>query len=414
MRTMKTLKTMLILILCGASILLLACSSKASTTPVSQSQTATAQRGNLIIYVTGTGNLALSRTEDLAFDMAGTVAEVSVSVADSVKQGQVVATLDTSDWDTNIRSLRRTVLSDQISVKNAQYNLEQAEDTTTTSVTGSIVTSRSTDPEQIEILELQLESAQAKLLDDQQNLDDALASSPEVKAPFDGFITNVNVAGGDEIKKGTVAVTLADPTKFEADILVSEIDIAGIKLGGDATVSMSAMPGITLPAKVSFLAPTATIQSGVVNYKVTVEVTSLQPVRASQSGQGTSRTPSAGGQQTPRTPTAGQGTTSTPQTVQLRQGLSVTVNVPVQEADNVLLVPNRAITRQQGVSYVNVLKADGTTEKRQIQTGITDLQNTEVTGGLSEGDKIVIPQATTTTSTPRPGGFIPGIGGIGR
>lgn len=422
MRVSKIVLTMVAtLTVCGASILSLSCAAKPSATPAQQ--TTTVQRGNLVIYVTGTGNLALSRTENLAFDIAGTVAQVLVNVADSVKQGQVVATLDSSDWDSNIRSLRNSLLQTQISVKNAQYNLEQAEDTTATSITGDIVTSRSTDPEQIEILELQVEMANAKLLDAQKALDDALASSPEVTATFDGFITSVSVSGGDEVKKGTVAVTLADPTRFDADILVSEVDISGVKLGGDATIGIDAMSGIRLPAKVTFISPTATIQSGVVNYRVTVEVTSLQPVPSAQPGQGGTTRPATGGQgQTPRTPSAGQGTptatptptsTPTPQTVQLRQGLSVTVNIPVQEKDNVLLVPNRAITRQQGVTYVNVLKSEGTIEKRQIQTGITDFQNTEVTSGLTEGEKVVIPQTTSTTSTPSPGGGggfrIPGL-----
>ena len=93
--------------------------------------------------------------------------------------------------------------------------------------------------------------------------------SPEIKAPFDGFITAVNVKGGDEVLNGTVAVTVADPNKFEADILVSEKDISQVKLGGEATVQVDTMPGVTLPAKVTHIAPTATIQSGVVNYKVT-------------------------------------------------------------------------------------------------------------------------------------------------
>jgi HlyD family secretion protein len=387
---MRVLKVIVIsLVLCSVSAVSLSCASKSSATPVAQNQIATVQRGNLVIDVTGTGNLALSRTEDLAFDMAGTVSEVLVSVADSVKQGQVVATLDTSEWETNIASLQASELQAEINLKNAQLNLEQAEEETTTTFTGDVVSTKSTDPEQIAILEIQVTLAEKRLADAQKALEEALEKSPEVTAPFDGFITQVNVSGGDEVKKGTVAVQLADPTKFQADILVSEMDIYQVKLGGDATVGIDAMPGVTLPAKVTFIAPTATIQSGVVNYKVTVEVTSLQRVRGSQSRQAGTPAP-------------------TPQAIQLRQGLSVTVSILVQEKDNVLLIPNRAIIRQQGGTYVNILKADGTTEQRQIKTGISDLQNTEVTDGLTEGEKVVIPQTTSTTPTQQQGQpFIP-------
>ncbi len=65
---------------------------------------------------------------------------------------------------------------------------------------------------------------------------------------------------------------------------------------------------------------------------------------------------------------------------------------------------------------MQVLKSDGTTETREVQIGLADWQNTEITSGLSEGEKIQISKTTTTsnssTSTQqqqRPaGGFIIG------
>jgi RND family efflux transporter MFP subunit len=406
---MRVLKMMVIsLVLCSVSAVSLSCASKSSATPVAQNQIATVQRGNLVIDVTGTGNLAFAHTVDLPFDMAGIVAEVLVQAGDSVKQGQVLATLDTTQLQTNLASLKSAVLGYQVNLNKDELTLEQAEETTTTTVIGDI-RATTTDARQIDILKLQVEIDQAKLANAQKALDDALNASPEVIAPFDGFITTVNVSAGaagvqgNGVPKGTVAMTIVDPNKFEAQILVSEMDIYQVKLGGDATVGIDAMSGISLPAKVTYISPTATIQSGVVNYKVTVEVTSLQPVRGSQSGQAGTTRPATGGQ--------GQ----TPEAIQLRQGLSVTVSILVQEKDNVLLVPNRAIIRQQGGTYVNILKADGTTEQRQIKMGISDSKSTEVTDGLTEGEKVVIPQTTSTTTTPAGGGGIriPGLGGFG-
>ena len=97
---------------------------------------------------------------------------------------------------------------------------------------------------------------------------------------------------------------------------------------------------------------------------------------------------------------------------QLREGLTVTVSIIVDEANGVLLVPNAAITSSGGQSYVQVQSADGTAEERAIQTGISDWRFTEITGGLSEGEQITVPQGTATTSTTqsRQGGmFIPGM-----
>jgi multidrug resistance efflux pump len=103
-----------------------------------------------------------------------------------------------------------------------------------------------------------VDDAKSTLADTQKKLTDAQAKSPEIKAPFDGFVTKVNVSGGAEVLNGTVAVTVADPNRFEADILVSEMDIMKISIGGAATI-MNALTGVKLPAKITQIAPTADI-----------------------------------------------------------------------------------------------------------------------------------------------------------
>jgi RND family efflux transporter MFP subunit len=382
---MKVLKMVLItLVLCSVSILSLSCASKSESVP--QNQVVTVQRGDLIVDITASGNLALSLKEDLAFEMGGTVEEVMVEEGESVEKGQLLAKLDTSEWDKDLITLERNLLQAKISLKKAELTLEKAEEETVTLITGDIVYAETFDQDEIDILELEVELAEARLKDAQEALEEALGAGPEITAPFAGFITTVNVEGGDDILKGTVAVTLADPNKFEADILVSEMDIPQVKLGGDASVQVDAMQGMSLPAKVTHISPTATIQQGVVNYNVKVEVQSLETVM--QQAQG--------GQQ-------GQMPTILPEGFQLREGSTVTVSIIVEQKTGVLLIPNGAITSQKGQSYVQVILPTGATEQRAIQTGISNWQYTEVTSGLSEGEKVVVLQGTTTTPTTQQG-----------
>jgi RND family efflux transporter MFP subunit len=375
-------KIVLAVALCGVAAILLTTVFKPGSAPAPQYRTATVQAGNLTVEISGSGNLVLSSTEDLTFEMAGTVQEVLAEEGDSVEEGQVVARLDTSEWDNELTTLELNLLQAKINLKNAELALDKAEADTTN-------TYRTLD---IKIKKLQVELAEGSLADAEEALQEASNASPEVTAPFDGFITNVNVKGGDEVKKGTVAVTLADPNKFEVDILVSEMDISQVEKGEEATVQADAISGITFPAEVTYIAPTATIQSGVVNYGVTVEVESLEAV-----AQGSNSTSQA---------------SATSQASQLREGLTVTVNLIVDQRTNVLVVPNGAITTQGGQSYVEVLSPDGTIEWRAIKTGITDYVNTEVTDGLNEGDKVIVPQGTTTTTQQQQGGggIFPGGG----
>jgi hypothetical protein len=205
-----------------------------------------------------------------------------------------------------------------------------------------------------------------------------------------------------------------------------------------------------LPAEVTYISPTVTISSGVVNYEVKVEVEPLETIRQQQQEviqtrqeemQAAAEAAAAGEmpeqlqaaieageitqeqaeemmQQMQQMPQM-EGTTLEqlsgliPEDFELKEGLSVTVSILISQASDVLLVPNGAITYQGRDTYVQVVLPDGTTEERAIQTGISDWQYTEVTDGLTEGEQVVVPEsASTSTSTTSQQGF-QGPGGNG-
>jgi len=308
----------------------------------------------------------------------------------------VLARLDASEQENqlltlsnNVISQERSLLQAQINLKNLEISLEEAEAPTATSSSGSLLL-KTTNTQQIEILRLQVELAEARAVDAQQALDEARSNlqtardaSLEIIAPYDGFIPRINAKGGDAVKKGSVAMQIADPDRFEASILVSEIDISQVSLTGEAEVEVDALSALSLPARVTYISPTATVSSGVVNYGVTV---ALEPLTA-----------------------AG--------TDQLRSGMTVTVSIIIANRQNVLLVPSTAVTSQGGQSYVRAVTATGAVEQRAVQTGLSDYQYTEITQGLSEGEIVVTSTASntapaTTAATqqqPSGGMMIPGL-----
>ncbi|MDD5082386.1 MAG: HlyD family efflux transporter periplasmic adaptor subunit [Dehalococcoidales bacterium] len=443
---------------------LIGCTGTSSATTL-ESQAVTIQRGDLTVEITSAGNLALSRTQDLAFATAGTVKEVRVKEGDSVQAGDLLASLDTSQLEEQLTALQnqltsaqrkltaaerqlpvaeRQVPAKERALLQAELNLEKARITLETFVTHTELdeVEREIKKLQVEIAEasvedarlaiedaktaiedtqLAIEDTRKEVADAQQALEEAKALSPLVTALFTGFITKVNVSGGEEVKKGTVAMTIADPNKFEANIMISEKDIFQVKTGGEATVQVDAMSSVVLPAKVTAIAPTATVQSGVVNYAVKVEVQPLAAVTPSSS----QSVPSSGAGQFPSRPSGRQTAPSASGTeqgaamtsraaLQLREGLTITVNIQVQQKKDVLLAPNGAITRQGLVTRTQVL-VNGLAETREIKTGISNWQYTEVTEGLSEGDRVIVTQGTTSNQQQqiRQGGmFIPGVPGV--
>ncbi|HUV57080.1 MAG TPA: biotin/lipoyl-binding protein, partial [Dehalococcoidales bacterium] len=121
---MRLLKIILITsLLCAFGISFLGCESESDSETLLQNQVATVQRGDLTIEITAAGNLALSRTEDLAFDLfyqEGTVEAVLVEEGDTVEQGQVLAELDISEWEEELEALE-----DQVTAAERELTAKQ-------------------------------------------------------------------------------------------------------------------------------------------------------------------------------------------------------------------------------------------------------------------------------------------------
>jgi RND family efflux transporter MFP subunit len=445
---MKAVRKILVGLMIGALLIVsIGCFDDSNSEDEANIVTMTVERGDILVEVTAVGNLELSQKEDLDFELSGTVEEVMVEEGDYVEEGQQLATLDTSDWEDKINSLEdqltaseRNLLSAEISLENAEYALDKAEEETQTTVTGDIV-QREIDSWDIDIKEMQVELAEARLNDAikavedaREELDEALAENPVVEAPFDGFITKVNVEGGDEVLKGTIAVVLADPTRFEAQLAVSEMDIFKVEIGGEAWVEVDAVEGLTIPAEIVSISPTATISQGVVNYIVKVELETLNSYlkrleeqqqeritavsstdelpermeRAVQEGSMTQEEAEKMMEQMQQNAAGGTLFPDMPDNFQLKEGLTVQVTITVAGVEDVLIVPNTAISSRGGQSYVQVVSAEGMTEERAVTIGLSSSQYTEVTDGLEEGEEVSVTLMTDSNS----GGMGPG-GGAG-
>jgi multidrug efflux pump subunit AcrA (membrane-fusion protein) len=506
-------------------------------------------RGDLSLDISAVGNLALSQKDALTFELTGTVEDVLVEVGDYVEEGQVLATLDTSERDDQLKTLTRTIetkdqalLQAEINYQNAQdslnhvnsdYYAEQKKAEAELEVANAKISLASvqeifdiaesqyldnwTVPErirnynqkkvQLNLAEItlieaeknledvstdleiereikqkelvikkgQLEDAQQQLDDAIEALDDAQNQEWKITAPYEGFITKINLAEGSTIQKGATALEIADPDEFEAEVYVSEMDIFNIAVGVSATAKVDAAQTMILPAEVVKISPTATIQQGVVNYAVKIKIRSVDDMiieagdamqktidnlesgelppmleRAVEAGRMTreeaeeaaeamknfefpqmpegeeGESPFGGGGfafsegtfafgdngtgGTMQFPAGGFGqAVTTSDGFQLREGLTVTVNIVTEEVTDVLLVPSAAITMKGGKNYVKVVLADGATEERAIETGVSDWQNTEVISGLSEGEEVEVTLTSSTSSMNTGGFFGPGI-----
>jgi HlyD family secretion protein len=255
-----------------------------------------------------------------------------------------------------------TSLKNQVTAADltaAKATLTQAQNDLDTLLAGS-------DANTLDIAQNGVESAQIAL--DQANLK---LQQAQVVAPFDGVITAVSAKVG-QTASGT-ALTIADLSHLEIVVNMAETDVNQIKTGQQVEVTLDAVANATLQGAVSQIAPAGTATSGVVNYPVTIVLTNT--------------------------------------TDAVKTGMTANLNIITEQRQDVLSVPSRAIKTVNKQKVVTVL-FEGNQVQTPVQTGMSNDTNTEITGGLKEGDVVVL-NTTTSTKTSSGGGGSGGIPGIG-
>ena len=289
--------------------------------------------------------------------------EISMATAENnVSQAEVAlaqAEQDLADMKEGADPVK--VQKAQAQVATAQASLDKAREQLEDIKSGP-------DPLDLELKQIQVQNAQLSLDEAEEQLEEAT-----LKAPFDGVVAEVKIKAGDRVSGGTLVARLVDTSRIEVDATVDEIDVAQLRPGQRALITLDALPEARLRGKLVAISPVATIQAGVVTYAIRLEVQA-----SSELG--------------------------------LREGMTCLANIVVEHKQNVLLVPNRAIKTVNGKKVVEVVLPNGKIEERPVDLGSSNSQYTEVLQGLKEGEKVLLRTTSKSTrSSVRPGMIMPGI-----
>jgi HlyD family secretion protein len=126
--------------------------------------------------------------------------------------------------------------------------------------------------------ETELHAAEFAIDQAQLDLDEAKANldKTELRAEIDGTVLTVDVEVGQRATAELSALTYADLTDLELPVYVAEVDIGKVKIGQPVNIAVDALPDQVFSGEVSRIAPTSEADSGVVNYKVTVQLNDLE------------------------------------------------------------------------------------------------------------------------------------------
>ena len=180
----------------------------------------------------------------------------------------------------------------------------------------------------------------------------ATINSLSIVAPFDGDVLSVDHRVGDTVNTGELSVNLADMDRLYVETQVDESDIANVKLGNQAEVTLDAVSGVTLTGQVAAINPVGEVVSGLVKYTVRVELDKVA------------------------------------ENIFLPLGTTANVTIQVGDANTVLAVPIVAIQNDSAGEYVWVIQNDGSTVRVNVLGGSIIGDLVVVTGDLSEGDRV--------------------------
>ena len=225
----------------------------------------------------------------------------------------------------------------------------------------------------IALREAQVAANEADLAAARDRLD-----SVTLVAPFGGLISAVYEGAGRSLNANnasTAIMEIVDTSVAEVDARLDEIDVLNVQVGAEVIVELDGLPGAGLPGVVREISRTGENQQGVVTYPIQISV-------------------------------------RTPPVLELREGLSATANIVLQQELDVLLIPSTSIagTFAQPTVLINV---DGELTERAVTLGASDGFWVVVTDGVNEGDSLVSTGGGTDGPNFANIGRIGGLGGLG-
>ena len=352
-----------------------------------QYKTVPVVRSDLRSTIQATGTLNPVETVDVGTQISGTIKELYFDYNSRVKQGQLIAIMDSATQSAEVAQAQATVASAQADVLNAQAALDvAAKDLARTRELAKrdLIAKADVDADTSTWLKAKanLAAAEAKVAQYRATLEKSRINLnyTRIYSPVDGVVVAKNVEEGQTVAASyqtpSIAEIARDLTQMQVEVNVDEADIGGVHEGQPATFNVDTYPTLNFEGKVTQVRLSPETTDNVVTYTVIVKV---------QNPDG-----------------------------KLLPGMTANVSLILENRDDVLVVPNSAFRfkpsngqssgemgppgpgggHKQNVAEVTKPALYTLDKKKkpvriEVEKGITDGQNTEIISGVEEGERVI-------------------------
>jgi membrane fusion protein (multidrug efflux system) len=286
-------------------------------------------RGGLEESLRLVGSLRAGEQVEIVSEIDSQIAALKFKEGERVKKGQVIIVLDDAKLKASLDEAKARLELATAELKRGQELLEK-----------KTITEQEADR-----LLFQQRSADAAVRMTQEQFDDAVIS-----APFDGVLAEHDLSPGQIVSRGQKLVWLVQTSPLEVEFNVPERYVSQVAKQQKVQIESVAFPGRKFEGSVDYISPRLD------------EATRTALVKARlQNEDGL-----------------------------LKPGMYGTLNLIFRLRENVLTIPEAALSYQGDHVSVVVMNPVGKAEFRQVTTGLRLQEKAEITGGLEEGERVVV------------------------
>ncbi|MBN2169694.1 MAG: efflux RND transporter periplasmic adaptor subunit [Candidatus Krumholzibacteriota bacterium] len=326
-------------------------------------------RGDLVLPITAEGHVRARHEADIRSEVAGRVSIMAAVEGERVRAGQILLRLDDREYrvalveseSTYLQALGRLAVEDEPAALSERLQVGDA-----TGRNGGDIWRDSLDEQ---LAALQDGGYRRELAEARTGMAGARAAAErarfnlercEIRAPFDGVVTDLTLSPGEWVSAGQVLCSLVDDVHLEAEVEVLESELGHLALGRPVLMAVPAL-GDTLPLTVDIVSPRLTPESRSCGVRLRFE---------NRDGR-------------------------------IKPGMFVRADIAGEILPDRLLVPREAVLTRDGRPLVFKIE-DGITQWIYVRLGSRNARFVEVErvlqgGSLAAGDQVVTSEHLTLT-----------------
>ena len=254
-----------------------------------------------------------------------------------------------------IDNYKASILSARASLNAIVASLTMAEQNYNTSKSGLDRAKQQLALKKAGATEDQLAAARARVQSASAQVEsaNAILAKTMIVAPFDGIVTKMDAKEGESTTLGTTYASMISANSFEVESYVSESDIAKVKVGQIARVTLDTYgKDVIFPATVYEVDPAETVVDGVTTYKIKLSFDQKDD--------------------------------------RIKSGMTANITIETSNKPATFVIPQEALFLNAGEKMVTVDQGGKRINKKVETGGINASGDIEVISGLMAGERIVV------------------------